>query len=224
MSNLGGADEEVVDLSTGDKVPFKFKRLQEYQPGESWILMVYGGSKSGKTHFAGTCGGDTLFINIGDGLETLHTKYFRERFPDSSKMIVVDINKKQLKSSEEVFDQITDSIDYALSHFSSSFNKVVLDEATALRKYALNKAMALNTAARTTSSRKSRAEEYVKADVGDFGVEMDMIEWFLGQYIPIFKEEKKHFLMLAHERQIYGKRTKKRYETPLQKQVPRFSA
>jgi hypothetical protein len=33
----------------------------------------------------------------------------------------------------------------------------------------------------------------VKPDIGDYGTEMQMIEWFLGQYVPKFKEAGKHF-------------------------------
>jgi hypothetical protein len=100
----------------------------------------------------------------------------------------------------------------------------VLDEATAFRKYAMNKATELNTEARTRSSaRAKRTEDFVKPDIGDYGTEMQMIEWFLGQYIPMFKEAGKHFIMLAHERQLFTKPGKIGDEPVLKKVQPGFT-
>lgn len=219
-SDIGGSDE-VVDF--GDqKAKFKFKQLKDRTPGESWILMVYGPSKSGKTYFAGTAGARTLFINIGDGLETLMAPAFTTKYPDAKNMIVVDI-RETAANSAQAFDQVAEAIDHALKHFPEKFDTIVLDEATALRKFALNRAMELNTAQRTQSNRGNRLDDYVKADVGDFGVEMDMIEWFLGTYVPIFKSMNKHFLMLAHERQIYRKPAKIGDDPVLARVLPGFT-
>lgn len=221
-TEIGGSDE--VSDFYDQQVPFKFKRLSARKPGESWIQMVYGPSKTGKTFYAGTAGPRTLFINIGDGIETLESPLFKSKYPASREMITVEIQKMELKSVDEAFDTICNVVDHALAKFPETFDTIVLDEATALRKYALNKAMTLNTQARTQGSRRgNRTDEYVKAELGDFGVEMDMIEWFLGTYIPIFKERKKHFLMLAHERQIYGKPAKQGDEPILQRVVPGFT-
>jgi hypothetical protein len=52
---------------------------------------------------------------------------------------------------------------------------------------------------------------------------MDQIKWFLGTYIPIFKENKLNFLMLAHQRQIFGQAAKVGDEAPLSKTLPGFT-
>lgn len=208
-------------LKMSNEPEFTFKRLDERKPGESWVLLVYGPSKAGKTYFAGTAGARTLFINVGDGLETLLSPAFTNKYPDSAKMITVDVSDSE--SVADAFDKTCMAIDQALSKFPDQFDTVVLDEATAFRKFALNKAMDLNSAQRTTSKRASRTDTFVKAEVGDYGVEMDMIEWFLGTYIPLFKKEKKNFLMLAHDRQIYGKPPRIGEEAPLIKIVPGFT-
>lgn len=219
-SDIGGVDELVDDFHDGS-VRFKFKRLKDRKPGESWICMVYGPSKTGKTYFAGTAGKNTLFINVGDGLETLMSPAFTSKYPGANEMIVVDV--READSVATAFDIITEGIDHALKHFPGRFDTIVLDEATALRKYALNKAMELNTAGRTSSTRKNRRDEYVKAEIGDYGTEMDMIEWFLGEYIPTFKRENKHFLMLAHERQVFTKPPKVGDEAVLKRVMPGFT-
>lgn len=219
-SESGGADEAIEDFGDG-KTVFRFKRLKDRNPGEAWIQMYYGPSKAGKTYYAGTAGPRTLFINIGEGLETLMAPAFTSRYPESKGMIVVDIRDTDEKI--DAFDMTTDAIDHALLKFPDKFDNIILDEATAFRKFALNKAMDLNTSQRTTTTRKSRSEEYVKAEIGDFGVEMDMVEWFLGEYIPKFKEAGKNFLMLAHERQIFSKPAKIGDEPTLKRVLPGFT-
>lgn len=213
-----GQDEFVADANSY----FRFKRLRDRNPGESWILLYYGPSKTGKTFFAGSAGPRTLFINIGDGLETLLSPSFTSRYPESKDMIVVDIS--EAGDLAQAFDWTTDAIDHALKHFPEKFDTIVLDEATAFRRFAMNKAMELNTDARTRgTARAKRTEEFVKPDIGDYGTEMQMIEWFLGTYIPIFKRTHKHFLMLAHERQTFAKPPKIGDEPVLKRVLPGFT-
>jgi hypothetical protein len=215
---------ELVKDEFGDKVPVVFKRLHTYKPGEAWILMYYAQSKAGKTFFAGTAGPRTLYINIGDGIETLMAPAFTTRYPDAKDMIIVDIRETNPQGVAEAFDRVCDAIDYALANFPDKFDTVVLDEATAFRKYAMNKATELNTEARTRgAARAKRTEDFVKPDIGDYGTEMQMIEWFLGTYIPKFKEVNKNFIMLAHERQVFAKPGKIGDEPVLKKIQPGFT-
>src|SRR3954471_16295321 len=163
---------ELVGDEFGEKTPVVFKRLHTYQPGQSWILMIYGPSKTGKTYFAGTAGARTLVLNNGDGVETLMAPMFALRYPDAKNMIITDIRETNAQSSAEAFDKTTDAIDYALKMFPDKFDTVVLDEATAFRKYAMNKATELNTESRTRgAARAKRTEEFVKPDIGDYGTE-----------------------------------------------------
>ena len=88
----------------------------------------------------------------------------------------------------------------------------------------MNKSMELNTDARTKgASRAKRTEDFVKPDIGDYGTEMQMIEWFLGTFIPLFKEHKKHFVMLAHERQTFSKPPKIGDDPVLKRVLPGFT-
>lgn len=209
----------------GDKTPVVFKRLIKYEPGESWILMYYGPSKTGKTYFAGTAGPRTLFLNIGDGIETLMAPAFVNRYKEASReMIMVDIRERNPQGIAEAFDLLCDAVSYALKTFPDKFDNIVLDEATALRKYAMNKATELNTEARTRgAARVKRTEEFMKPDIGDYGTEMQMIEWFLGNFTPQFKEANKNFLMLAHERQVFQKPSQIGGEPVLKKIQPGFT-
>lgn len=218
-----GTVDEIVDFQDG-KVKFKFKRLKDRIPGESWILMYYGSSKTGKTHFAGTAGPRTLFINVGDGIETLMAPAFTSQHPEAREMIMVDIREQNPQGMAEAFDMMCDAVDHAMKHFGNEFDTVVLDEATALRNLAMNKAMELNTEARSEGKKRgSRINEYVKTDIGDYGEEMKLIEWFLAQYVPIFKGANKNFLMLAHERQIFTKPAKIGDDAVLKRVIPGFT-
>lgn len=222
---IRGTDEPIKNNEFGDDaVTFKFKRLDRYEPGVGWILLYYGASGSGKTYFAGTAGGRTLFVNSGDGMETLLSPAFTSRYPEAKQMIVVDVREYNPKSTEQAFDIVTKAVNHALNNFADQFDNIVMDEATAFRRFAINKAMQLNTAMRVNQSgRGDRLKEFAKPDIGDYGTEMQMIEWFLGQYIPLFKERGKNFIMLAHERQIYGKPAKIGDEAPLKRVVPGFT-
>jgi hypothetical protein len=215
-----GADQSIGLSDT--KGRFKFTRLEDRKPGTAWNLLLYGSSKTGKTYFAGTAGPRTLFLNLGEGLETLKSPAFTSKYPDSQKMIVIDVREHGVKGVSEAYEYINDALDYALKTFPDQFDTVVLDEATAYRKFAMNRAMDLNTGTRTTV-RVSRSESFVKPDVGDYGLEMQMVEWFLGTYIPIFKEANKNFLMLAHERQVFAKPPKIGDEPVLKRILPGFT-
>jgi hypothetical protein len=219
-----GNVENVVD-EFGTKTPVTFKRLKVYTPGESWVMMYYGPSKAGKTYFAGTAGPRTLFINIGDGIETLMAPAFTNRYLEASReMIMVDIRETNPSGAAEAFDRVCDAVAYALENFPDKFDNVVLDEATAFRKYAMNKAVELNTEARrSTAGRAKRTEEFMKPDIGDYGTEMQMIEWFLGNYVSRFKEAGKNFIMLAHERQVFQKPGKVGDDPVLKKIQPGFT-
>lgn len=179
----------------------KITPLSERKRGESEILLYYGPSGSGKTFFCGTAGPQLLFINIGHGQETLLSPHFTKRYPSAKDMLIVDVNESLTIST--AFDEVTDIIDTAMKFKRDRFDTIALDDATFLRRSAMNKAIELNT--RKAREGKKPTEEYIKPDPGDYGVEMQIVEWFLATYIPIFKQEGINFIMTAHERHIYKK-------------------
>lgn len=216
---IAGADEEFGGLS------FKVKRLGEYNPGESWVLLYYGASKAGKTFFAGTAGPRTLFLNIGNGIETLLAPAFANRFPDARReMIMVDV-RELANTMVEAFDKTCDIIDESLKKIPDKFDTIVLDEATAFRDFAMTKAMTFNNdqSKGGRRARGNREEGWTKIDVDDYGIEMDMVKWFLATYVPIFKEAGKHFIMLAHERHTYKKGERIGDEAVLVRVAPGFT-
>lgn len=199
---------------------FKFKRLSSYTPGEAWIKLIYAGTKAGKTFYAGGSG-RALFLNIGDGMETLLHPAFTNKYPKAKdEVIVVDIRERNPQGIAEAFEMVLEVINHAFNKLENQFDVVVLDEVTAFRRIVINKAMTLNT---RQGGRKLSTIDFVKKEIDDYNIEMQMIEWFLGKMVPFFKERGKHFIMLAHERQIYGKPAKIGDEAPLIKVVPGFT-
>lgn len=201
---------------------FKPITLAEHQDYESWLLLLYAKTKSGKTWFCGTAGPRTLYINTGDGLATLKSPEFLSKYPDSKNMIVQDFSEDIRNGKANAFDLICDYIDWAFEYRKDDFDTVILDDATALRRYARNKAFDLNNQQRN-SPRPNRIQNYQKTEIGDYGIEMDMILWFLGNYIEFFKENRKNFVMTAHERHIFGKPANQGAEAPLIAVKPSFT-
>jgi hypothetical protein len=216
------------DQALADGCQYQFKRLKDRKPGESWILLYYGASGSGKTFFCGTAGPRTLFINIGLGMETLSSPAFKLRYPEAAEMIFIDItekvNERGVLVAAEAFDLITDAIDYALDKFPNDFDTIVIDDATYMRRAAMNRALEINAGIRTQPNARSvNINEFTVPEIQDYGREMQMIEWFLIQYVPKLRTLKKNLVMTAHERNIYGKPARIGDQPPLLKTVAGFT-
>lgn len=190
--------------------------------------MDYGPSGAGKTWFNGTAGERTWYLNIGEGIETLKSPLFRHKHKGPK--YVIDLNERIEKMDEKqikqyAFDLVADAIDLGLSSANiDKWDTCVLDDATFFRREALIKGSDLNTVQRKEENKRpSKEEEYFKTEIDDYGVEMDMIKWFLGTYIPKFKAHNKHFIMSAHERHIYDKPPKIGEMAPLRIVLPGFT-
>jgi hypothetical protein len=192
----------------------KVTRLEDRKPGESWALLLYGPIGSGKTYFCGTGGDRTLYINIGEGITTLESPAFQHRYGQfSKKMITIDITRDPNANANEVFYAVLQTIEYFVNKASDLFDLVVVDDATFLRRAALDLGQELNAGQSDTARSKQRKEalkdgKFIIPEPGDFNREMNLIEWFLAETIPQLKAEKKHFIMTAHERNIYKAATK----------------
>jgi AAA domain len=182
-----------------------FQTLGEKKPGETLSLLLYGPSGSGKTYFAGTCGPRTLFINTGDGLETLLSPQFRLRYPASSGMVCVDIredrgNRGKVTTAKGM-DLVTDTIDWYLGNRFHDFDTVVLDDATALADFAMLKGLEVSGAIGRSKTAQAVADKYgvIVPAMQDFGMQMALTEQFFKMYTSILKENKKSFVVTAHQ-------------------------
>lgn len=192
---------------------FDFVRASELPKAESITLLAYGGSGAGKTFFCGTAGSRTLIVDCGAGHTTLQSPRFKKLHPDCDP-IIVDIAKyvkpSGLSNMTEGFDLICDVIEQALDHQGENFDTLAIDDMTAVRRYAMAKAVTLNKEMGGKSQTAVHAEKHgvILPTVADFGSEMAIIEQFLSHYITLAKSYKKHLIVTAHERLTYSKPSK----------------
>jgi hypothetical protein len=178
-------------------------RLSELVRGTSLVGLVYGGAGSGKTEFCGTAGSRSLFINIGKGIETLHSPGFKSRNPDSDP-IIETIFEEYLPEKAEGHNKLTDLLDLYLDPKHPMFNEfdtVIIDDATALKRMARNLALEINRDLNKSQSlEQSKKHRQVVTAVQDFGEEMNIVNKFIVDYSGICKSYNKHFIVTAHER------------------------
>jgi hypothetical protein len=198
---------------------------------EGISVMSYGGPGSGKTHFAGTSGARTFYIDTGRSTVTLKSPNYRKTHPGVEDMILVEITEKfvpgtAMPEKALAFDDVVDCIGIALSkEYIDKWDTLVIDDATALRKFAMFKGMEIGQKLNTSKTwSKSKSEDMLIVEVQDYKQEMGLIEGFIAECIEVIcKQAKKNFIMLAHQRQIFGKPAKIGDEGPLLQVVPGFT-
>jgi hypothetical protein len=188
-----------------------WNRLNDDPPAESVSFLIYGPAKVGKTDWAGSTGDRTLYIDVGKSTETLKTPDFKKRRGNTNP-ILIKVNEKLTLGGNIVpdnpsgYDEVCDTIDKALKEIPDQFDTIVVDECTAFRKMALNKALHVNKeTGKSNTLDNVKKHDVMMSTVQDYGTEMSEIEWFLSAYIDICKQYKKHFVVLAHERNIFDK-------------------
>jgi hypothetical protein len=191
-----------------------FQTLDEIKPWESVIMLYYGGSGVGKSVFVGTCGPRTLIINIGNGITPLLSGWARQRYYKDGLPIVATINevidrKTGLFVAADAFDKVKDSIEWAMDKFPDRFDTIAVDDATALKAFAMNKGLELNEdfnrSKTLAESKKGRSEGAYVPGIQDYGAEMDQIDKFCADTVRFCREEKKHFVLTAHEKYTWKK-------------------
>jgi hypothetical protein len=196
-------------LPTSD---YTMTRLEELKPAESTTTLVYGNSGTGKTYFAGTAGTRTLFLDSGDGIESLKSPLFKKMI--NANPIIINVGEKIGKlgvvNDASAFDILCEEIDKALAQIPNEFDTIVVDDLTAIRTFAMNKALEINSATGKSQTLQNIVKQFNVAipAVQDYGLEMTIIKWFLQSYCSIAKDNKKHFIVTAHERRTYTKGNK----------------
>lgn len=201
----------LADPLKAKEAPVLFQTLNEIPFGEAVTMLAYGGSGVGKTMFCATAGPRTLFINIGDGITTIQSPVVRARDFKDGFPIVATIREERdpetgLFKTARAFDQVCDAIDYGLAKFPEKFDTIVIDDATALRAFAVNKGLELNEDfQRSKTLENSRKFGGIVMAVQDFAAEMNLIAQFIDGTISLCKGAGKHLIMTAHERYVFKK-------------------
>lgn len=201
------AKNQLAKTIKGTTPPVQSFNLHDMSPGESVIAMVYGPSGVGKTPFAGSAGSRTLYIDTGHGLETLLSPKFRTKYPNHNPYIVpiYEVFDKDGVPKAEAFDKIGDTIDWWIDNRYDDFDTIVIDEMSATRKLGMHKGITISLESKRSQTKASvqKFGGLIVPAIQDFGMEMAIIEWWVGTYSQVCKEAKKHLLVLAHERLTY---------------------
>lgn len=178
-------------------------KLSSIPRAEYVTLLLYGPTGSGKTHFAaGTVGSRAAIIDIGQGIATLKSPYFTRRFPNHDPEII-SIDVKDDARRVNAFDDIRKQLDKLFP--SPDFDTIVIDEVTALRRYATSKAVKINQDLNKSQTFAQSKGGVILPAVQDYGTEMKIIDWLVSQCIEAAGEYKKNFILVAHERRVYRK-------------------
>lgn len=195
--------------------PFPFKQLSEIEVDFSITTLVYGDSKAGKTWFAGTAGSRTLYIYFreGEGIVTLKSPLFKEKHPN------VDPISVCIEETDEVsaFDAVGDTIDHALDRFPERFDTIVLDEATAFRRRAMWKGLGISkeeNRSKTLAKVQNRSDNFFIPAIQDYGMEMNLVEWWVATYTELCKRVGKHLIVCAHSRETFAKLDESKVNSP----------
>lgn len=190
---------------------FEIVELDSMKADEATTWLYYGGSGVGKTVFVGSAGPRTFIVNIGNGMKTLQSQWAKDKYYRDGMPLVVNISEERdpttgIFKSADAFDKVCDAIDYALAHHSDRFDTIAVDDATQLRAFAANKGLEINAEfKRSETLAKGRKAGAFVAGIQDFAVEMNLIQQFVTGTIALCQQNKKHFLLTAHERHIFKK-------------------
>lgn len=203
-------------------LPFTLTQGQELVPREAYTFLLYGDGGTGKTDFAGSFGDRTLYLNIGGGINTLYSPGFESRYGKWNGIRVMELeNMKAETGSDKKFDFICDIIDQT---DPALYDTIVIDDATALRKLAMNKALQMNSeTGKSQSLGPSKKYDVAMTAVQDYQAEMNLMEWFVSTYTQMAKASGKNFVMLAHVRREYGKPAMLGQQPPVSDIKPGFT-
>ena len=183
---------------------YTVSRVSETPPAETLRAIIYGGSKTGKTWYFGTAGDRTLIIDTGAGLETLRSPLFKKDVgsdPLVTSALMEKIGERGYVTEAVAFDMVCDILDESLKLYKDDVDTVVIDDMTALQRFALNKGLEVNQKLNKSKTRdKIEKLDAPIVAVQDYGIQMDLIVRFLAAYIDIASSYKKHLIIGAHEK------------------------
>lgn len=173
---------------------------------EGVTMLLYGASGSGKTGFIGTAGDKSLIISPSNGLATLKSIWFKNTYKVNP--IIETIPEETFGTQAKAFDKYSDLIDLYLEKHSDEIDTIIVDDATVMRRVAMNKGLELGgkiNISKTGERLKSAKAEIVIPAVQDYGVEMNLVEQFVRYYADACKYKGKNFILTAHEKFLMDK-------------------
>lgn len=184
------------------------ERLSGINPAKSVTGCIYGGAGKGKTWMMGTAGSRTLYCNVEGRLATLQGKDFKSKYEFDP--IVLTVTEEPIPDGgAKALVELTEKINDAIDKYSSDFDVIIVDGASALRRFAMNMGLELNSKtgkSKSLDNKKTLSPDFPVTDITiqDFAMEMALIEKFIIQIKDYCFNANKHFFITAHERIEYN--------------------
>ena len=189
------------------------------KPASSISVLVWGPTKSGKTHFAGTAGNRSLFISNGMGDETLQHSDFK-----NLDNFIIKVPFDELENKQRSFDLVDEAVDFGLTN--AEVDTIIVDDASAQTRSGMIRALEFNASmdkSKTLSKIIASKFNDIHLTPSDYGTEMEMTAQFWAHVISDCKRASKHFILLAHERNVFKPPAKIGDQATLIKQTPAFT-
>lgn len=195
-------------------------RLSSIPKAEAVSVLVYGSAKTGKTFFAGTAGERMLFISNGDGHSTLQSKCFKDRFKTDPFIEIVPVD--DMAKGAVAFRKVAELIEANLTN--PDIDTIVVDDASRQIQASTLLALEINQKLnKSTTLANTKNFDLLLPVVQDFGTEIENTLQSYSWFISECKHNKKHFILLAHERNIFKKGKNIGDQPELVKTVPYFT-
>lgn len=162
--------------------------------GEKEKFLIYGDGGTGKTFSALTLPPPIYVVVFGgeNELKTMRSPDYRNKYPEMEGQIYFDCVQEQLGEmghfvSATAYDQACLLIDEALRQSEAGdlpeFQSIVIDSATGLRRYAMNKAMEVNYTRTSTKGKTAldrlRDQNIIIPGDNDYMSEMSLTSQFM---------------------------------------------
>lgn len=177
-------------------------KLSTIPKGEAVSVLNYGNAKTGKTFFAGTAGDRSLFISNGDGHSTLQSKFFKDKIGTDPFIEIVGTD--DIVKGATAFRKIAELIEQNVKN--TEIDTIIVDDASRHVQASMLMAMEINQALGTSKTLlKTSKFDLLLPEVQDYKTEIENTLQFYSWVISECKHYKKHFILLAHQRNTFKK-------------------
>ncbi len=209
---------------------FNINKLSTLKTNPTTLGLFWGKAGTGKSALCGSAGSECLYINIGQGITTLQSPWWRNKYKDRDPMIVDVYERTAINgvvSLPEAFDLVGDIIDHGITKMRDQVKHIALDDITYLTRSGLYKAMYFNKLKGKTETLAKAEDKKNKIDVaipelGDYGTLADLMNWFLASHTELCRAEGVNLFVAAHEKTLYNPPARMGGEKTVKGYMPAF--
>lgn len=189
-------------MGNNDKFIPPIMKAEEYNPSESISMLLWGKTKSGKTFFAGSLNDPrTVYVNIGNGIATLYSPLAIAKYGAPSFQLV---NLIEDFNDPKLYTEVGETFNYFFEEKLNDFDSIILDDASTMNYAAMNHGMTAGEATgRSKAFAMSRKFGVNIPGKQDFGMQMGLMDQFMRFFTEQCKANNKHFIVLAHDKEVY---------------------